>query len=126
MTDDLGDIENKFGKALQSLQETLTRIEIANILNQQKIRQLRGPCRIIIMQPPSEGRICTEILQVTELSTEVLRSKMEALRRLNPSPNRELTVSIHSNVEEKILAITISLQDKARKSKKIPTGPLPR
>jgi len=140
MTDDLKRIEKSGSESIAALRSILTALEITNTLreNESKILPLVGETvEIITLEPERYSYIAaisypqlvektvksitidslgyrniTPIkgLRVTELSTAVLRSQMEALRRLDPS--KELIINVSDNQGTPV--ITISLVDSGR------------
>jgi hypothetical protein len=80
---------------------------------QTQIEPLMGkPVVIKTIEPKRHGFTAINYLRVTELSTAVLRSQMEALRRLDLSPDKELTINVSDSQGTSV--ITISLVDSGR------------
>jgi hypothetical protein len=82
-----------------------------------------GPVMIKTIEPTYHGFTPRNYRLVTELSTAMLRSQMEALRRLDPSPSKVLTLDIGGRVDGVMRptndgtgtsVITISLVDSGR------------
>ncbi len=115
MTDDLERIEESFSKSIVALRSILTTLEITNTLreNESKILPLMGkPFVIQTIEPTRRGFTPINYRLVTELSTAVLRGQMEALRRLDPSQDKELTINVSDSQGTPV--ITISLVDRER------------
>ena len=86
--------------------------EIQKILEQPEISRLNGPSWIITIEPKRHGFTAINYLRVTAFSTAVLGQQIEELRRLDPSPNKELNVTVNEN--EGTQVITIHLMDSGR------------
>jgi hypothetical protein len=130
MTDDLSERLSKILKDLSDrkplLQNALTALEITNTLkeNESKILSLMGqPVVIRTLESNHRGGISQDFLRVTALSMEVLQGKMKALRHLDPSPSKVLTLNIKGMVDGLMRptkdntgtpVITISLMDSGR------------
>jgi hypothetical protein len=71
-----------------------------------------GPVMIKTIEPTHHGFTPINYRLVTELSTAVLRSQMKALRRLDLSPDKELTINVSDSQGTSV--ITISLVDSGR------------
>jgi hypothetical protein len=126
MTDDLKRIEKSGSESIAALRSILTALEITNTLreNESKILPLMGePVVIETLETNHRGGISQHFLRVTALSMEVLQGKMKALRHLDPSPSKVLTLNIKGMVDGLMRptkdntgtpVITISLMDSGR------------
>jgi hypothetical protein len=126
MTDDLRRIEKSFSKSIAALRSINTALEIINLLREKKleINPLMGkPVVIKTLEPNHKGEVSQHFLRVTKLSMEVLQGKMEALRHLDPSLGKTLTLNTEERVDGLMRptndgtgtpVITISLVDRER------------
>ena len=115
MTDDLKRIEKSGSESIAALRSILTALEITNTLTEKALEinpLMGGPVMIKTIEPTHHGFTPINYRLVTELSTAVLRSQMEALRRLDLSPDKELTINVSDSQGTSV--ITISLVDSGR------------
>jgi len=113
MADHLERIKESFSKSIEALRGIRTALEITNTLTEKavEIDPLMGePVVIQTIEPKPARFTAIDHLPVTELSTAVLRSKMKALRRLDPSQDKELTIDVSDNQGTPV--ITISLMER--------------
>jgi hypothetical protein len=126
MADDLKRIEKSGSESIAALRSILTALEITNTLTEKALEinpLMGGPVMIKTIEPTYHGFTPRNYRLVTELSTAMLRSQMEALRRLDPSPSKVLTLDIGGRVDGVMRptndgtgtsVITISLVDSGR------------
>ena len=117
MINDLERIEKSGRNSIKALRSILTALEITNTLREKEsgINPLIGQYVVIkTIEPKRHDNYIPINLRVTKLTTAVLRSTMEELRRLDPSPDMALNVNVSENEGRPLITISLINENSGR------------